>query len=86
MVGGVNAARRPDVNAIIALVRRMRELTAEFHDIKRYGHRDLSPDRNGNGIIKPFVKACQRSTLSHGGARAWPARGIYYGKNSYRYQ
>lgn len=65
MVGGVDAKGRPDFNTIKdaqirTLEKRMRELTAEFPDIKWCGHRDLSPDKNGNGIIEPFehMKAC----------------------------
>lgn len=65
MVGGINAAGRPDFNTIrdaqlTTLERRMRELTADFPDIKWCGHRDLSPDKNGNGVIEPFehMKAC----------------------------
>ena len=41
----------------------MRELIAEFPDIKWCGDRDLSPDKNGNGVIEAFkhIKAssCQ---------------------------
>ena len=65
MVGGVDAKGRPDFNTIKeaqirTLELRMRELTAEFPGIKWCGHRDLSPDKNGNGIIEPFehMKAC----------------------------
>jgi hypothetical protein len=65
MVGGVNSSNRPDFNTIrdaqpATLERRMRELTVDFPDIKWCGHRDLSPDKNGNGIIEPFehMKAC----------------------------
>lgn len=65
MVGGVNASNRPDFNTIrdaqlATLEKRMRELSADFPDIKWCGHRDLSPDKNGNGVIEPFehIKAC----------------------------
>ncbi|AUX76425.1 peptidoglycan recognition protein family protein [Sinorhizobium fredii] len=65
MVGGVDASGRPDVNTLknaqfATLERRMRELLEEFPDIKWCGHRDLSPDKNGNGVIEPFehIKAC----------------------------
>ncbi|MCV9960714.1 peptidoglycan-binding domain-containing protein [Pararhizobium sp. BT-229] len=65
MVGGVNSSNRPDFNTIkdtelATLERRMRELTSDFPDIEWCGHRDLSPDKNGNGIIEPFehMKAC----------------------------
>lgn len=65
MVGGVNASNRPDFNTIkdvqlATLETRMRELSTDFPDIEWCGHRDLSPDKNGNGIIEPFehIKAC----------------------------
>lgn len=65
LVGGINREGKPDFSTISApqlatLERRMRELTREFPDIKWCGHRDLSPDKNGNGIIEPFehMKAC----------------------------
>jgi N-acetyl-anhydromuramyl-L-alanine amidase AmpD len=65
MVGGVDARNRPDFNTIkdsqlATLEKRMRELTADFPEIKWCGHRDLSPDKNGNGVIEPFeyMKAC----------------------------
>jgi N-acetyl-anhydromuramyl-L-alanine amidase AmpD len=65
MVGGVDAKNRPDFNTIkdaqlATLEKRMRELSADFPDIKWCGHRDLSPDKNGNGVIEPFehIKAC----------------------------
>lgn len=65
MVGGVNASGKPDFNTIrdaqlATLFKRMKELTADFPEIKWCGHRDLSPDKNGNGVIEPFehMKAC----------------------------
>lgn len=65
MVGGVNSSGKPDINTIrnaelVALERRMRELSVEFPEIEWCGHRDLSPDKNGNGVIEPFehMKAC----------------------------
>ncbi|SMD18050.1 peptidoglycan-binding domain-containing protein [Rhizobium sp. RU36D] len=65
LVGGINRDGKPDFSTISAaqlatLERRMRELTRDFPDIKWCGHRDLSPDKNGNGIIEPFehMKAC----------------------------
>lgn len=37
-----------------------------FPDVKIIGHRDLSPDLNGNGIIEPFefMKACPSFEVS----------------------
>ncbi len=65
MVGGITATGRPDFNTIkdaqlTTLEKRMRELTVDFPEIEWCGHRDLSPDKNGNGITEPFeyMKAC----------------------------
>ncbi len=65
MVRGNTATGRPDFNTIkdaqlTTLEKRMRELTVDFPEIEWCGHRDLSPDKNGNGIIEPFeyMKAC----------------------------
>jgi hypothetical protein len=65
MVGGVNGSNRPNLNTIkdsqvATLEKQMRELSAEFPDFKWCGHRDLSPDKNGNGVSEPFehIKAC----------------------------
>lgn len=44
-----------------ALIRLIKQLKDEYHTIKRViGHRDISPDLNGNGVIDPyeFIKAC----------------------------
>ncbi|MCT8703246.1 N-acetylmuramoyl-L-alanine amidase, partial [Glaesserella parasuis] len=40
--------------------RLLRELEAKYPNAKIYGHRDLSPDRNGDGTIAPneWVKDC----------------------------
>ena len=45
-----------------ALEKRIRELLRLFPEAKVCGHRDLSPDANGNGIIEPHehVKLCPR--------------------------
>lgn len=65
LVGGVDASGKPDVKTITAaqwstLERRMRELSQEFPGIAWCGHRDLSPDKDGDGIIEPYehMKAC----------------------------
>ena len=44
------------------LLRRSRQLVEIFPHAKFCGHRDLSPDLNGNGIIEPFehMKECPR--------------------------
>lgn len=44
-----------------ALIRLIKQLKAEYPTIKRViGHRDTSPDLNGNGIIDPYeyIKGC----------------------------
>lgn len=64
LVGGVDAAGAPQFNYTPAQMRRLHALLADLHS--RYpaarvlGHRDLSPDRNGDGAITPdeFIKAC----------------------------
>lgn len=65
LVGGIDRTGRPDFATISAaqlatLERRMRELTKEFPQIRWCGHRDLSPDKNGNGVVEPheYLKAC----------------------------
>lgn len=64
MVGGVDKDGRPEHNATPAqmatLERRLREVAAIYPGAGVCGHRDLSPDRNGNGIIEPgeWLKAC----------------------------
>jgi hypothetical protein len=64
MVGGVDKSGRPQHNAtpeqMAALETRARELVARYPEAKLCGHRDLSPDRNGNGVIEAgeWLKAC----------------------------
>lgn len=67
--GGINAAGKGDISTITdaqwaTLEKRMKEVTAIY--LKKdssfgwCGHRDLSPDKNGNGIIEPseYLKEC----------------------------
>lgn len=64
LVGGV----RPDMTAETnftaaqynALARLLTELTDRYPTARVCGHRDLSPDRNGDGKVTPgeWVKAC----------------------------
>lgn len=64
MVGGV----KPDMSAednftpaqFAALGQLLRELKTRFPDARVCGHRDLSPDRNGDGKVTPgeWVKMC----------------------------
>lgn len=48
----------------------MKEYVLDFHrrfpDVKILGHRELSPDKNGNGIIEPseWIKACPSFEVS----------------------
>ncbi len=62
--GGLDCLGRPadtrtpaQCSSLWQLVNRLRE---KFPDSRVCGHRDLSPDRNGNGEIEPeeWIKAC----------------------------
>lgn len=43
-----------------AMAKYVRDFHAKHPNVKIIGHRDLSPDLNGNGVIEPFeyMKAC----------------------------
>lgn len=64
MVGGVNKAGQPENNMTAAqfasLETLLRKLVKDYPGAKICGHRDLSPDRDGNGVIEPHehIKAC----------------------------
>lgn len=64
LVGGVDAAGRPEHNAtpaqMAALKKLLSDLTKSFPQATICGHRDLSPDKDGDGIIEPHehLKAC----------------------------
>lgn len=65
MEGGVDKNNQPafqtiNLNQLQKLVYVMREMTVKYPRIKWCGHRDLSPDTNGDGIIEPYewMKAC----------------------------
>lgn len=64
LVGGVDAKGKPEHNAtpeqMAALETLLRELVERYPNAKVCGHRDLSPDKNGNGIIESgeWLKAC----------------------------
>lgn len=49
-----------------ALAKYVRDFHAKHPNVKIIGHRDLSPDLNGNGIIEPFewMKACPSFEVS----------------------
>ena len=63
-VGGVDDAGRPVDNRTPAQRAALRlvvaRLAKSFPDADIVGHRDLSPDLNGNGIVDPWerVKEC----------------------------
>ena len=63
-VGGVDASGRPTDNRTpaqrAALRELVRRLARRFPGADIVGHRDLSPDLNGNGIVNPWerVKEC----------------------------
>lgn len=44
----------------ISIERLLRELRARYPNAMILGHRDLSPDRNGNGVVDPWerIKEC----------------------------
>lgn len=50
--------RTPEQKA--AIIRLLKELTIKYHIKRIAGHRDFSPDENGNGIVEPFewIKLC----------------------------
>lgn len=63
-IGGLDIKGNPkdtrtDVQKV-ALIALIKELKEQYPDAIVCGHRDLSPDKNGNGIIEPFewMKAC----------------------------
>jgi N-acetyl-anhydromuramyl-L-alanine amidase AmpD len=64
MVGGVDANGKPEHNATLAqmatLEHTLRVLQDKYPDAGICGHRDLSPDGDGDGIIEPHehIKAC----------------------------
>ncbi len=64
LVGGIDAAGRPENNAtaaqMTALEGELRRLLQIYPGAKICGHRDLSPDRDGDGVVEPseHIKAC----------------------------
>ena len=64
LVGGVDGTGKPANNftdaQFVTLRRLLDELHTRYPDARILGHRDLSPDRNGDGIITPneFTKVC----------------------------
>ncbi|MFS2161219.1 N-acetylmuramoyl-L-alanine amidase [Pseudomonas sp. Pseusp122] len=64
LVGGVDINNKPANNftdeQLATLERLLRELKVRYPKARICGHRDLSPDKNGDGRITPneFTKAC----------------------------
>jgi len=64
LAGGVDNAGKPANNftaaQFVALHQLLDELRKRYPEARVLGHRDLSPDRNGDGVISPneFIKAC----------------------------
>lgn len=64
LIGGLDAGGLPDDTRTRAqseaLVTLLKDLTKKYPNARICGHRDLSPDRDGDGIIEPFehLKAC----------------------------
>lgn len=62
--GGCDKAMKPKDTRTAAQKKAMAEYVRKFHaqhpGVKIIGHRDLSPDRNGNGVIEPgeWMKSC----------------------------
>ena len=63
-VGGIDAALKPVDNRTAeqkaSLVKLLKELKGRYPKAEIMGHRDISPDKNGNGIVDPWerIKAC----------------------------
>lgn len=64
LVGGVKPNMTAETNfteaQYTALERLLRDLAARYPRARVCGHRDLSPDRDGDGVVEPgeWVKAC----------------------------
>lgn len=63
-VGGCDRSIKPKDTRTQAQKAALAKYVHEFHnhhpEVKIIGHRDLSPDRNGNGVVEPneWTKAC----------------------------
>jgi len=64
LAGGLDAGGKPantfTAAQFAALGQLLDDLRKRYPDARILGHRDLSPDRNGDGVISPneFIKAC----------------------------
>ena len=63
-IGGLNARRQPADTRTVAQARSLRAavraLLMDYPGAQVLGHRDISPDLNGNGIVDPWerIKEC----------------------------
>ncbi len=63
-IGGVDENGKPLDNRTAdqekAMYEKLKELAAKYPDAEILGHRDFSPDKNGNGMIESFewIKGC----------------------------
>lgn len=63
-IGGCDSSGQPKDTRTPAQKAAMEKYVMDFHRrfpwVKIVGHRDLSPDKNGNGVVEPFewTKAC----------------------------
>ncbi|MFJ3470080.1 N-acetylmuramoyl-L-alanine amidase [Pseudomonas sp. NPDC090203] len=70
LVGGVNRSGQPENNftdrQFATLRRLLDQLQSRYPKARVLGHRDLSPDLNGDGKITPdeFIKACPSFDVS----------------------
>lgn len=83
LVGGVDASGKPENNMttaqFAALEMLLSELSRKYPDAKVCGHRDLSPDKDRDGIIEPaeHIKACPCfDAIPWARARGLPAASI----------
>jgi len=83
LVGGVDAKGKPQDNKTPdqerALEKLLRELTGRYSGAKICGHRDLSPDRDKDGVIEAaeWIKACPCfNAIPWAAARGLPAAAI----------
>ena len=63
--GGIDLNGKGDISTITpaqwkTLERRVKEISQKYPGIKWCGHRDLSPDKDGDGVIEPYeyIKEC----------------------------
>lgn len=63
-VGGIDSKLNPVDNRTaeqkVSLLKLLKEIKGRYPKAEVMGHRDISPDKNGNGIVDPWerIKAC----------------------------